>query len=88
MMAFHANGQVLESPPAKKRKIRAAASPTPITTEEKAIKATRRREKLGDRVHELRSAAKSQKAQCYAKRQRRESAAKAAKAAAERSWAA
>jgi len=37
MMAFHANGQVLESPPAKKQKIRAAASPMPITTEQKAI---------------------------------------------------
>ena len=39
-----------------------AASPTPITTEHKAIKATRRRDELGDRVNELRSAAKSQKA--------------------------
>jgi hypothetical protein len=78
----------LSRTPAKKQKIRAAASPTPITTNQKAIKATRRRGELGDRVHELRSAAKSQKALCYAKRQRRESTAKAAKAAAERSRAA
>jgi hypothetical protein len=33
---------VLESPPAKKQKICAAASPMPITTEQKAIAFTRR----------------------------------------------
>jgi hypothetical protein len=46
------------SRPREEEKISAAASPTPITTEQKAIKATRLRGELGDRVHKLRSAAK------------------------------
>ena len=46
----HHHGQLgLQSPPAKKKQNR-AASPTPVTTGKKA---TRRRDELGDRAHEI-----------------------------------
>lgn len=64
----HHHGQLgLQSPPAKKKQNR-AASPTPAATT--VEKATRRRDELGDRAHEIYYASDSQKAQYFAKRQR------------------
>ena len=61
----HHHGQLgLKSPPAKKEHSR-AASPTPVTTGQKA---TRRRNELGDRARDIYYASDSQKAQYFAKR--------------------
>jgi hypothetical protein len=84
----HHHGQLgLQSPPANKKQNR-AASPTPVTTGQKA---TRRRDELGDRAHEIYYASDSQKAQHFAKMQRPQSTempAKSAKSAAEKASAA
>jgi len=82
----HHYGQLgLQSPPAKKKQNR-AASPTPAATT--AEKATRRRDELGDRAHEIYYASDSQKAQHFAKRQWLQSTEKSAKSSAEKASAA
>ena len=82
----HHHGQLgLQSPPAKKKQNR-AASPTPAATT--VEKATRRRDELGDRAHEIYYASDSQKAQYFAKRQRLQSTEKSAKSSAEKASAA
>ena len=72
-----------QSPPAKKKR---AALPTPAATT--AEKATLRRDPLGDRAHGIYYASDSQKAQHFAKRQRRQSTEKSAKSSAEKALAA
>jgi len=62
----HYHGQLLQSPPAKKKQNR-AASPTPAATT--VEKATRRRDELGDRAHQMHFASESQHAKYYAKTQ-------------------
>jgi len=66
MARAHNHGQLFQSPPAKKKQNH-ATSPTPAATT--VEKATRRRDELGDRAHQMHHASTSQHAQYYAKTQ-------------------